>query len=106
PRVGDINQDGLVDIADVSDLMTALKDKTAYLGLHPLFTASDATFNLDVNLDGSADNRDLQAEIVLLANGGGGGSLAAVPEPATFCLMILGGLALAGGRIRRSRTRR
>jgi len=49
------------------------------------------------NLDGDSfvTNMDRQALIVSLANDAGGGSLFAVPEPAAWVLLMLGGLVIA-----------
>jgi autotransporter-associated beta strand protein len=106
--VGDVNQDGVRDIADVSAEMTGLRNIQAYqavlAGAHPGFTLSDTNFVLDVNLSGSPNNLDVQAELVGLANGGvfapGGGSLTAVPEPASCLLLALGGALLLAARKR------
>jgi autotransporter-associated beta strand protein len=111
PIVGNVNQDSAIDIGDVGSLMIGLANpanlQASIAVAHPGFTASDTKFVMDVNLDGSADNRDLQAEIVGLANGGvfapGGGSLTAVPEPATIALFGLGGFLLVASRIRSGR---
>src|SRR5262249_49337009 len=101
PQLGDINQDGVTDVADIKALMVALSDEAAYRTSHS-FTASDTTFILDVDQNGSVSNADIQAEINLLANlgGGGGGSVAAVPEPMSVLLMISGGLIIATRRVR------
>ena len=93
PHPFDINQDSHVDVADVSAAMAGLSNITTYISAHPGFTLSDATFLLDVNGDGKATNTDVQAMINVLANGGGG-SLTAVPEPASWLLLGIGGIAL------------
>jgi autotransporter-associated beta strand protein len=95
PHPYDVNQDTHVNVADVSATMAGLTNVSGYISAHPGFTLSDATFLLDVNGDGQATNTDVQAMIVLLANGGGG-SLSAVPEPASWLLLGLGGIALCG----------
>ena len=109
PTVGDINQDGSINAADVSALMSGLTNISAFQSARVLtspsglFTASDAKFLLDVNGDGVDTNADLQAEISLIATiaAGGTGVINAVPEPASFVLLALGGLAMAAHRYRR-----
>ncbi len=51
----------------------------------------------DVNGDGKFTIADLQALLILLKNGGGS---TAVPEPASFLLLTIGGVALLRRRIR------
>jgi PEP-CTERM motif-containing protein len=46
----------------------------------------------NLNNDNVVNNADLQGLIVALANGGGGGSISAVPEPGSLALMAIGGL--------------
>jgi hypothetical protein len=62
-------------------------------------TDFDLTAFGDVNQDGVINNLDVQALITYLVNGGtgdtgiggsGGGSLSAVPEPASILLLTLG----------------
>jgi hypothetical protein len=48
----------------------------------------------DLNGDGQVTNADLQGLITLLANGGGSGSLTAVPEPTSSVLMALAGVII------------
>jgi fibronectin-binding autotransporter adhesin len=100
PHPYDINQDTHVNVADVSAAMAGLTNVNGYISAHPGFTLSDATFLLDVNGDGQATNTDVQAMIIVLANGGGG-SLSAVPEPASWLLLSLGGIAVCTRGIRR-----
>jgi fibronectin-binding autotransporter adhesin len=110
PRIGDIDQNGTVDVADVSALGLALTDVRAYQQTYfstAVDPVNDVKFILDANGDGSNNNLDLQAQINLLANGGGfpapgGGSVTAVPEPTSFVLLGLGGVMFALRRVRRS----
>jgi fibronectin-binding autotransporter adhesin len=83
---GDINRDSLVDVADVSAMMTALCDLSKYQTTTGL---DNSHLPLVANLtdDNLVNNADLQGLIVVLANGSGGGSLTAVPEPITFILL-------------------
>ena len=93
PTVGDINQDGIVNAADVSALMSGLTNISAFQAARTatspsgVFTASDAKFLLDVNGDGVDTNTDVQAEISLIATiaAGGTGVTNPVPEPAASC---------------------
>jgi hypothetical protein len=54
----------------------------------------------DLDSSGAVDNTDMQGLINLVANGGGGGALTAVPEPATWSLLALGAAALTTCRRR------
>jgi hypothetical protein len=109
---GDVNHDTHVDISDVSAMEVALTDVTKYTNDLVLDSgwsskALEAKYLADTDLSEVIDNRDLQAEINYLANhagslpGPGGGSLTAVPEPSTFVLLALGGLAVCGAAVRR-----
>ena len=111
PTVGDVNQDGVVNAADVSALMSGLTNIAGFQSARALtspssvFTASDAKFLLDVNGDGVDTNADVQAEISLIATiaAGGTGVTNPVPEPASFVLLALGGLTMAAMRFRSSK---
>jgi fibronectin-binding autotransporter adhesin len=102
--LGDVNQDMHVDIADVSSQMTMLSDIATYQNMHN-FTQGDVASVADLNADNLATNTDVQALIVLLANGGGsapgGGSLTAVPEPSSIMLVGLGCAILFAARFRK-----
>ena len=122
PQVGDINQDGMINMADIATLMLALANRDTYQATY--FSgvsdpAGDLKFILDANRDGLVNNLDIQAEINLVANfistgnlpgaipGGEsvGSGVSAVPEPASIVLLGLGGLFLTGlSRRRKTRT--
>jgi hypothetical protein len=75
-----------------------------------IFDSADMLDLADLNNDNLTSNADVQALIVLLANGGGsapgGGSLSAVPEPGSIVLAGLALPALAYALRRRSVQRR
>lgn len=107
PQIGDIDQDTHVSVSDISAEMRALTNKDAYRAQYfgmASDPAGDVAFILNVNGDQSADNLDIQAQIVLVANlGAGGGSLTAVPEPSTLVLAAVAALAATGTAGRRRR---
>jgi len=99
---GDWNHDGEDTVADISTMLGAMGDLNAYSG-NSLPPARLAAIG-DLDSSGGVDNTDLQGLINLLANGSGGGTLTAVPEPATWSLLALGAIALASlGRRRLGR---
>jgi autotransporter-associated beta strand protein len=125
-RNGDVDHNNTVDGGDIGRLLTAVTNVNSYINTYLPSTqggvpagytlASEAYTLADVGGggngagDGSIDNLDMQALISYLASGGngfnapGGGSLAAaVPEPGTFVLMIIGGALIAGGSVYRRR---
>jgi hypothetical protein len=84
--LGDWNLSGGVTAADIPAMMTALTDLTTYKASHSL-TSEDILNVGDVDLSGSIDNFDMQAELRLL---GGGTGAATVPEPTTLMLLAIG----------------
>jgi len=88
----DFNFDGSVTDADLSSMLTAMSSP-AYMSQHNL-SSGDLLSMGDLNGDGKVTNTDLQGLVVMLANGGGSASLAAVPEPSTFCLLAMGGVLI------------
>ena len=91
-KIGDVNQDGVVSVADISALMTALTDPATYLTNHPALVDSlTVTDLLDVNGDGKDTSTDIQALISKIATNGGNPSLSAVPEPTSLVLLAIGG---------------
>jgi hypothetical protein len=88
PIPGDFDRDGTVTVGDVSAMMTALADLAVYQTNNRL--TSDQLLAIgDLDGDGKVTNADLQSLINYLANGVGGGSLTAVPEPATWVLAAI-----------------
>src|SRR5262249_40076910 len=85
-RLGDIDRDGQVNVADIAVAETALADLSGYQATHGNITNAQLLSIGDLNGDGRVTNADLQGLINLLANGGGSGSLNAVPEPPGWIL--------------------
>jgi len=101
-QLGDFNQDGHVNNADIPAMMSALTDLNAYetsrnLGATDLLTIGD------LDHSGVVTNSDLQGLLDLLKSGGG--STTAVPEPASLALIapaLVIGCAIQFARRRRA----
>jgi len=103
--VGDFNQDGHVNAADIPVMLSAMANPSAYEATYGLTPAQfDAIAN--VNGSGVINNAQVQALLTLLQSGGG--SASAVPEPASGVLLVVGGAALwlgQSGRASRKQSR-
>jgi hypothetical protein len=87
-QAGDFNMDGKVTISDLQAMLQALKNTSDFEASHDLSPQAWEEIG-DVNGDGRVDMTDLAALMSLLANSGGSGSVASVPEPATWLLAVI-----------------
>ncbi len=92
---GDMNQDGFVSAADVSLMLSALANPSAFESTAHITDGQLHTLG-DVNADGMFNNADLQSLLNLLKSGTN--SMDPVPEPSTIALLTLGGLGLLARR--------
>jgi endonuclease/exonuclease/phosphatase family metal-dependent hydrolase len=92
---GDFNLDGVVTSADIKAMLAALTDLPSYQSSQML-TAAELLKVGDLNSDGKITNTDIQSLLSLLA---GSGSIAAVPEPATAALALIGTIVIAVTRV-------
>jgi hypothetical protein len=99
PLIGDIDQNGFVNTADINAMLVALTDVNFYQASKS-FTASDTLFELDMNRDGSISNFDIQAMLDYIASSGSG-SVSAIPEPSSMLLLGMGSALLIAIRIRK-----
>jgi autotransporter-associated beta strand protein len=90
---GDFDRDHTVSSADINSMLVALTDLNTYKTTNGLSDADLLAIG-DLNGDGSFNNADIQGLLDLVANPIGIGSISAVPEPASFWLLIAGGLLL------------
>jgi hypothetical protein len=86
---GDFNRDGHVTAADMLAMEAALTDLNAYKNINSLDNSGLVAIG-DLSGDHAVTNADLQSLVTLLNSGGG--SVAAVPEPATWKLAALAAL--------------
>jgi hypothetical protein len=93
PELGDFNRDGQVTSADIPAMLMALTDLKAYASNNSLTPTQLAAIG-DFFSSGSVTNRDIQLLLDLVAGQGGGGTVAAVPEPASLVLLTMGVLLL------------
>ncbi len=91
PVAGDFDLNGVRNALDIPAMLTALTDLNLYKSAHQLDAAGLLAVG-DVNADGKVNNADMQG--LLNALHPGGGSISAVPEPAT---LSLAGIAVAVG---------
>jgi autotransporter-associated beta strand protein len=88
---GDVNVSGQVTTADIPALLQALTNLAGYRTAHPTFTDEQYLTLLDINNDGVVSNADIQPMLAIFS---GAGSVAAVPEPATWALMTIAAPAM------------
>jgi len=94
---GDFNFDGEVLDSDISLFVSALTgDFASLLAQFPTRTEADFTFIGDFNGDGEVLDSDITGFVAALL--GGGGRVAAIPEPAALGLIAPMGLLLARRR--------
>jgi len=94
---GDMDDNGALDNFDIQPFEFALTDPTGYLTAYPSMTEAERVYRGDINDDSAFDNFDIFPFEQLLTGGPG----AAVPEPSTLVLSVVGCLACAGARWRR-----
>ncbi|HEY2761117.1 MAG TPA: glycosyl hydrolase 53 family protein, partial [Pirellulales bacterium] len=102
---GDFTADGHLSIADVQAMMAALSDPGDFKTAHN-FTDADLLKIGDLNGDHVFNNSDLQSLLSMMANNaaaGGAAAFAAVPEPNTCALLLIGITVLGSFSLRMTR---
>lgn len=84
---GDFNLDHQVTGADLQAMLNVLKNESSFKSTY-FFNDADLNALGDFNGDGKVDATDIQGEMTLLTGSSGGGSTAAVSEPASAALAI------------------
>ncbi len=87
---GDFDGSGTVDTQDINPFIMALTNPGSFQSTYGVDPAV-----YDTNNDGVINTEDINPFIAILT---GAGQSAIIPEPATFGLLALGGLAMARGR--------
>jgi hypothetical protein len=91
PQLGDLNLDGVVNLADLQTMLSVLKNESSYETAHNLTPVNLAALG-DFNGDGVVNAADLSGMEQYLTSGTiGTDSTSTVPEPATI---VLGGIGL------------
>ena len=86
---GDFDRDGILGVADIGAMLTALSDLNSYKERRALSDAELLALG-DVNGDHAITNSDIQALLTKLQGGGGAGTRAQnVPEPTAGVLAIV-----------------
>jgi fibronectin-binding autotransporter adhesin len=98
PVRGDLDGNGSVTGADIPAMLQALTNIGGYQTTH-LLSDGDLLGTMDVDNSGVINNRDIQS-LLNLVQTLGGGSLAAVPEPSTLLMLVVGTAGLLGLRRR------
>jgi hypothetical protein len=104
--LGDFNQDGHVNVSDISAEEAALSDVNGFKSEYDLIGGEFLQI-ADVNGDAKFTNTDLQGLINLIANtNNGAGSISSVPEPTSIALWSIGAfvITLVGRRATRYRS--
>ncbi len=95
---GDFNHDGQVTAADIPTMLTALTDLNSYASTNWLSATQLAAIG-DFDASGTVTNRDIQGLLDLVISLGGGSTIT-VPEPASWALIVFGGLCVLALRRR------